>query len=181
MKAKLPLYLILGLLLFAAAPRAAAQQDTNTRTARSPRDTLIERATIFMAEKRYDAAIQTYQDLLKSEPKNAVFLNMAGIAYLNLSNYDQAKKYFERSSKADKKYLSAVNNLGMVWYYQKNYRRAIREYKRAAAIEPAQAGPHANLGFAYYNSTSFPSPRRSFKKRSNWILTSWSAMSASAR
>src|ERR1022692_4727492 len=147
MKAKLPLYLILGLLSFAAAPRVAAQQpqpDANTRTALSPRDTQIERATIFMVEKRYDAAIQTYQDLLKSEPKNAVFLNMVGIAYLNLSNFDQAKKYFERSSKADKKYLSAVNNLGMAWYYQKNYRRAIREYKKAAAVEPAQAGPHAN-------------------------------------
>ena len=167
MNAKLPLYLILGLLLFAAAPRAAAQQpqpDTTTPSARSPRDIQVERATIFMAEKRYDAAIQTYQDLLKSEPKNAVFLNMVGIAYLNLSNFDQAKKYFERSSKADKKYLSAVNNLGMAWYYQKNYRRAIREYKKAAAVEPAQAGPHANLGFAYYNSNKFPESAAEFQK-----------------
>ena len=168
MNAKLPLYLIiLGLLSFAAAPRAAAQQsqpDTNPRTALSPRDTLVERGKILMAEKRFEAAIQTYQELLKTEPKNAVFLNMAGIAYLNLSNFDQAKKYFERSSKADKKYLSAVNNLGMVWYYQKNYRRAIREYKRAAAIEPAQAGPHANLGFAYYNSDKFPESAAEFQK-----------------
>jgi tetratricopeptide (TPR) repeat protein len=168
MNAKLPLYLIiLGLLLFASAPRAAAQQpqpDANTRTALSPRDTLVERATILMAEKRYDAAIQTYQDLLKSEPKNAVFLNMAGIAYLDLFNFGQAKKYFERSSKSDKKYLSAVNNLGMVWYYQKNYRRAIREYKRAVAIEPAQAGPYANLGFAYYNSNKFPESAAEFQK-----------------
>ena len=46
-----------------------------------------------MAEKRFDAAIQSYQDLLKGEPKNAVFMNMIGIAYLDLSNYDQAKKY----------------------------------------------------------------------------------------
>ena len=126
-----------GLLFFASAQHVTAQQpDSTTRPELSPRETLIERANILMAEKRYDAAIQTYQDLLKSEPKSAVFLNMTGIAYLNLSNFDQAKKYFERSSKADKKYLSAVNNLGMVWYYQKNYRKAIREYKRAACDRP---------------------------------------------
>ncbi len=47
-----------------------------------------------MAEKRYDAAIQAYQDLLKSSPNNAVFLNMIGIAYLDLAQMDQAKNYF---------------------------------------------------------------------------------------
>ena len=169
MDEKLPLYLILGLLLCVAAPRARAQQPqpgTNPQSEPSPtpRDPLVERATIFMAEKRYDDAIQTYQDLLKSQPKSAIFLNMIGIAYLDLSNLDQAKKYFQRSSKADNKYLSAVNNLGMTWYYQKNYRRAIREYKRAASIDPTQAGPHANLGFAYYNSNKFPEAAAEFQK-----------------
>jgi tetratricopeptide (TPR) repeat protein len=169
MNAKLPLHLILGLILglpsLAAVPRLAAQQpQPDTSPPPSPRDPLTERATIFMAEKRYEAAIQTYQDLLKNDPKNALFLNMTGIAYLNLSNYDQAKKYFQRSSKADKKYLSAVNNLGMVWYYQKNYRRAIREYKRAAALDTTQAGPHANLGFAYYNTNKYPEAASEFQK-----------------
>jgi len=167
MNAKLPLYVVLAVLAFAAIPGASAQQsqpDTGPRPVLSPRDTLVERASIFMAEKRYDAAIQTYQELLKSEPKSAVFLNMTGIAYLNLSKMDDAKKYFERSSKADKKYLSAVNNLGMVWYYQKNYRKAIREYKRASQIDPTQAGPHANMGFAYYNSNKYPESAAEFQK-----------------
>jgi tetratricopeptide (TPR) repeat protein len=167
MSAKLPLHLAVGLLILVALPRASAQQtqpDTSPRPVLSPRDTLVERASIFMAEKRYEAAIQTYQELLKTEPKSAVFLNMTGIAYLNLSNMDEAKKYFQRSSKADKKYLSAVNNLGMVWYYQKNYRKAIREYKRASSIDPAQAGPHANMGFAYYNSNKYPESAAEFQK-----------------
>jgi tetratricopeptide (TPR) repeat protein len=167
MNAKLLYCFILGFLLFVMGARTVAQQaqaDTSTPATLSPKDNEIQRASIFMAEKRYDAAIQTYQGLLKGDPKNAVYLNMTGIAYLNLSNYDQAKRYFERSSKADKKYLSAVNNLGMVWYYEKNYRRAIREYKRAAAIDPAQAGPHSNLGFAYYNTNKFPQAAAEFQK-----------------
>ena len=150
-----------------AMPRAAAAgTQPRSRPALSPRDTQVERAKILMAEKRYEAcdpdAIRTY---CKSEPKNAVFMNMIGIAYLDLSNYDQAKKYFQRAAKADKKYSSAVNNLGMVWYTQKNYRHAIREYKRAISRSiPGQAGTHANLGFAYYNTNKFPEAAMEFQK-----------------
>jgi tetratricopeptide (TPR) repeat protein len=178
MKWKPPNWIFLGLFLFAATPRLAAQQPAPDQPARtvqsqvinvgpappSPKEMQEERAKVQMAEKRYEAAIQSYQDLLKSDPKNAVFMNMIGIAYLNLSNYDQAKKYFARASKADKKYSSAVNNLGMVYYHQKNFRVAIREYQKAVAIEPDLAGTHANLGFAFYNSNKFPEAAAEFQK-----------------
>ncbi len=123
-----------------------------------------ERAKVQMAEKRYDVAIQTYQDLLKADPKNAGFMNMIGIAYLNFGSYDQAKRYFLRASKADKKNASPVNNLGMVYYHQKDFKRAIREYQRAVIIDPSQAGAHTNLGFAYYNMNKFPEAAGEFQK-----------------
>jgi tetratricopeptide (TPR) repeat protein len=172
-------WIILGLLLAPVAARTAAQQiaanqpgqpprpqlnSDSARPALSPRDMQVEKAKILMAEKRYDACIQAYQDLLKTEPKNALFMNMIGIAYLDLSNTDEAKKYFQRAEKADKKYPSAVNNLGMVYYTQKNYRRAIREYQRAVKIDQTQAGTHANLGFAYYNTNKYPEASIEFQK-----------------
>lgn len=141
-----------------------SQPGADSRAAMSANDVQIEKARILMAEKKYEAAIQTYQDVLKGDPKNAMVLNMVGIAYLNLSRYDQAKKYFQRSAKADKKYSSAVNNLGMVYYHQKNFRRAIREYQKAAAIDPTLAGTHANLGFAYYNSKKLVEAATEFQK-----------------
>jgi tetratricopeptide (TPR) repeat protein len=143
---------------------APAQDTTVVRPVLTARDIAIDRARIMMAEKRFDAGIQAYEDLLKSEPKNAVFMNMIGIAYLNIANYNQAKKYFDRSAKADKKYPSAVNNLGMVYYQQKNYRRAIREYQRAIAIDPSQSGTHANLGYAYYKTKKYPEAATEFRK-----------------
>jgi tetratricopeptide (TPR) repeat protein len=178
MKYKPPSRIFLCLFLFAAAFQLKAQQsspDLPAKTAPSqttgagpaplgPKEMQEERAKIQMAEKRYEAAIQSYQDLLKADPKNAVFMNMIGIAYLDLSNYDQAKKYFNRSYKADKKYSSAVNNLGMVYYHQKDFRRAIREYQIAITIDPSLAGSHANLGFAYYNSNKFPEAAAEFLK-----------------
>jgi tetratricopeptide (TPR) repeat protein len=178
MKWKPPYWIFLGLFLFAATSPLAAQQSAPDQPAKtvpsqpinaappslSPKEMQEERAKVQMAEKRYDAAIQTYQDLLKADPKNAVFMNMIGIAYLDLSNYSQAKRYFARAFKADKKYSSAVNNLGMVYYHQKDFRGAIREYQRAVAIDPGQAGTHSNLGFAYYNSNKFPEAAVEFQK-----------------
>jgi tetratricopeptide (TPR) repeat protein len=140
------------------------QSNSDTRPPMTPRDFQVEKANIQMAEKQYDTAIRTYQGLLQSEPKNAVFLNMVGIAYLDLFDYDQAKRYFQRAEKADKKYSSAINNLGMVYYIQKNFRRAIREYRRAEAIDPGQAGTHMNLGFAYYNTNKFVEASTEFQK-----------------
>lgn len=178
MKFKPPSWIFPGLLAFAATVHSAARNlapDQSAKTLQSqpanvvpaplsPKEMQEERAKVQMAEKRYDAAIQSYQDLLKADPKNAVFMNMIGIAYLDLSNYDQAKRYFIRASKADKKNSSAVNNLGMVYYHQKNFRRAIREYQIATTIDPGQAASHANLGFAYYNTNKFLEAATEFQK-----------------
>jgi tetratricopeptide (TPR) repeat protein len=155
---------IFPVLFIAAVSLCARAQQPAPASPMSPKQLEEERARVQMAEKRYEAAIQTYQDLLKSDAKNALYMNMVGIAYLDLSNYDQAKRYFARSVKADKKYSSAVNNLGMVYYHQKSFRAAIREYQRALTIDPQQAGTHSNLGFAYYNTNKFPEAAAEFQK-----------------
>ena len=153
-----------------ARPSARAQSTPSSQSVGGPASSLtptemeVERARVQMAEKRFDAAIQTYQELLKADPKNASYMNMIGIAYLDLNKYDSAKKYFIRAAKADKKNSNAVNNLGMVYYHQKDFRHAIREYQRAIAIDPGQAGPHANLGFAFYNTNKFPEAAVQFQK-----------------
>ena len=178
MRLKPPYWIFSGLFILAGVSHLAAWQPMPRQPATtaqtqsvnpspaplSPKEMQEERARVQLAEKRYEAAIQTYEDMLRDNPKNALYLNMIGIAYLDLSNFNQAKKYFLRASKADKKYSSAVNNLGMVYYHQRDFRRAIREYQRAAAIDPDQAGTHANLGFAYYNSNKFPEAANEFQK-----------------
>ena len=147
-----------------ATNSAASQSESANPPALGPTETQEPRARIQMAEKRYDAAIQTFSDLSKAHPTNAFYLNMIGIAYLDLGNDDQAKRYFQRATKVDKKYSSAINNLGMVYYHHKDFKRAIREYQRAAAIEPDLAGTHANLGFAYYNTNKSAEAAVEFQK-----------------
>jgi Flp pilus assembly protein TadD len=146
------------------AQPSASPSANSTQPPLSPKDLQVERAKIYMATKRYEQAIEAYQQLSKSEPRNAQYPNMIGIAYLNLTNLSQARRYFERAVKVDKQYFSALNNLGMVWYEQKNYRRAIREYQRAVVIAPAEASVYANLGYAYYHSKKDVEAGDSFRK-----------------
>ena len=71
MKSKPPVWIFLSLFLIAAPSRLRAQQPASA--ALSPQGMQEERAKVLMAEKRYDVAIQAYKDLLKSDPKNAVW------------------------------------------------------------------------------------------------------------
>jgi len=162
------LFLPAGCLFLSAQTPSAVPQSQSGATqvyqSAPPQRAPDDRAKIFMATKRYDDAIREYNDLLKNDPKNAPYLNMVGIAYLNLGNSNQAKKYFDRSSKADKKYASPLNNLGMIWYQQKNYRRAIRQYQRAIQVDPNQAGLYANLGFAYFNTKKYTEAFQQFRQ-----------------
>lgn len=134
----------------------AVQPQTNSA------DALKTRAQICMATKQYDEAIQNYKALLKLEPKNAQYMNMLGIAYLQVVNLGQAKNYFERATKTDKTFASAYNNIGTVWYQKKKFRRAVREYQKAISFEPAVASFHANLGYAYFNDKKYPEALTAF-------------------
>ncbi len=104
--------------------------------------------------KALEAAIPVYQDLLKTDPKNAEYADMIGIAYLDLSNYDQAKEVLPRTLRGRTKNASAVNNLGMVYYHQKDFRRAIREYQRAVTIDPPKRAREPGLRLLQHEQIS---------------------------
>lgn len=135
-----------GVALCAAPQEPAVRQEA----VRTPREIAELRADILMARKLYSDAIAAYEDLLKSEAKNAGLLNKIGVGYSLLTKLDKAKKYYERAIKADPKNASALNNLGTVHFYQKKFRRAIKIYQRAIGVRPDFASFHGNLGHAWF-------------------------------
>lgn len=123
---------------------------------RTPRQIAELRADILMARKLYADAIAAYEELLKSEPRNAELLNKIGVGYSHLTKLDKAKKYYERAIKADPKNASALNNLGTVHFYQKKFRRAIKIYERAIAVKSDSATFYGNLGHAWFADKKYP-------------------------
>lgn len=142
----------------------SAQQPPAGQPELSPRQKEEQRADILMARKRYSEAAEVYEMLLKQEPRNALLLNKAGIAYSQQARLGAAKRYYERAMKADPSYASAISNLGSVHYDRKKYRKAIQLYKQAIALRGEVAGFHRNLGYAYFAEKKYEDSMAAFHR-----------------
>jgi len=113
------------------------------------------RGDIFMAEKKFREAIESYQE---GPAQNAVVQNKLGIAYQQTLQLDNARKSYERAIKLKPDYMEALNNLGTIYYARKNYRRAINWYNRALKTAPGEvrsATVYENLGRAWFNRKDY--------------------------
>jgi tetratricopeptide (TPR) repeat protein len=145
----------------APANPATGSTDTHPMT---PRQVAEMRADILMARKEYDLAVVAYQQILKTEPKNAVLLNKVGIAYEDLGNSDQAEHFYRKAMAADKHFPIPVNNFGTLEYARQHYGKAIKLYLKAASLH-MDAGPiYSNLAYAYYANKEYPKAMDSFAK-----------------
>jgi tetratricopeptide (TPR) repeat protein len=148
-------------------PQTAAAAPKQQQFAAAPKLSRIQeelRGDVFVAEKRYSEAIDVYQALLRTYPRDATLLNKIGIAFHQELNFRQAKKYYERAIHADPRYASAVNNLGAIEYAAKNYKKAIRQYDKAIAIDPTVGSFYSNLGYANFGMKRFDAAMAAFRK-----------------
>lgn len=122
------------------------------------------RGDVLMARKEYREAIETYGDLAKETPRNAVLLNKLGVAYQQLDDLGRAEHYYKKSLKADKTYASAANNLGTVAYEKNHFSNAIRDYQHAVALRADMSTIYSNLGYAYFANEQYPEAIHAFQR-----------------
>jgi tetratricopeptide (TPR) repeat protein len=122
---------------------------TSNQPAMTPRQIAEMRADVMMARKEYELAIASYQDILKSEPKNAVVLNKVGISYQQIGDQVQAEHYYRKSMAADKHFPTPINNLGTLEYGRQHYSKSIKLYLKAASLKMNVAPIYSNLAYAY--------------------------------
>jgi tetratricopeptide (TPR) repeat protein len=158
--------LFAGLLLLVLFPAVSFAQDSDASrpAAATPEERAIRHADALMLEKDYSLAAVAYQDVLRTDPKNALLLNKTGIAFQQLQDSEQAEKFYRRSARADKKFASPVNNVGTIEYERKRYGRAIKSYKKAIELDPTNASALSNLGYAYYANKQYPEAMQTFSK-----------------
>ncbi|HXW55181.1 MAG TPA: tetratricopeptide repeat protein [Candidatus Cybelea sp.] len=128
----------------------------------SPRQSAELRADILMARKEFVDAIRAYDEILKSDPKNAQILNKVGIAYEELPDLGRAERYFKKAMREDKTFASAINNLGTVEYMKKRYGKAADYYKKALELHTEMGAIYVNLGYAYLEDKKYPEAMTAF-------------------
>jgi tetratricopeptide (TPR) repeat protein len=121
----------------------------------------------FRAMKRYDEAIQAFQqaaDLNSDDPRAEGGM---GMAYYALEEYDSAQSHLERSLEIDPNYANGWGQLGWVFYVQKQYDKAQPEFEKAAELEKDAAKNaeyrHA-LGWIYLNTKQYAKAKDEFDK-----------------
>lgn len=122
------------------------------------------RGDILMAQKMYQKAIETFQDLLRQNPKDADLLNKIGINYQELNDLKHAERYYKLALKANKHFASPQNNLGTVDFGRHKYKGAIKHFKKAVKLNPAMAAAYSNMGYAYLARKKYKDAILSFRQ-----------------
>lgn len=125
--------------------------------------TAEETADLFMARKQYREASETYRELIRQNPKNAVYMNKLGISLHQQSVLGEALKCYERAVKVDPHYADAANNIGTIWYQRKRYGKAIRAYLKAIKMRDDLPVLYSNLGYAYYSDGKYQESIAAFR------------------
>jgi len=149
---------VAALAALAFAGSAGAQQSP-------PRTSSIQRLIAvdqLVEEKDYDSAVQGYNELLLTDPKNPQILNRLGNTYQALHRDKDAKHYYELALKADPHFAAAVNNIGCLYYNEHNMGKASRQYRRAIKMDSSVASFHSNLGYAYLGQKKYKEMLESF-------------------
>jgi tetratricopeptide (TPR) repeat protein len=170
-----PLALFAVALVFLVVSPSRAQQVPNTSsqataapaaapTPLTPRQSAEMHADILMARKEYKEALESYEKILESEPKNAALLNKTGVAYQELSELSHAERCYKRAIKADSSFASPVNNVGTVEYEKKRYGKAINSYQKALGLRADLSTIYSNLGYAYFANKEYSESMNAFQK-----------------
>jgi peptidoglycan/xylan/chitin deacetylase (PgdA/CDA1 family)/tetratricopeptide (TPR) repeat protein len=87
-------------------------------------------------EKKYDEALQKFQQAVDLKPGDAVLLNNLGFLYYRMSRYDDALAYLQKTLAADPKRKEAYGNIADVFLKMGRKEDARQNYQRYLELFP---------------------------------------------
>jgi len=100
---------------------------------------------------QYDAAITTYDEALRLNPKDANTYYKRGNARYHLGDYEGAIKDYIHAIKINPNYTKAYHKSGNARYHLGDYEGAIEDYTQAIKINPYDAVAYRNRADTLYH------------------------------
>lgn len=101
-------------------------------------ETLHNLGAIYLQQKKLDAALECYLQLLFIAPSFDTYYNI-GTIYMDQNRYGDALNYLLEALKIQPNDLSTLINLGAIYLKLEDYPKAIEKYQAALAIQPNNA------------------------------------------
>jgi protein O-mannosyl-transferase len=95
------------------------------------------------------AAIREFNQVLASEPSNAIVHYTVGVLLAEQGRNSEAAEHFQKVLEIEPDSIQAHNSLGYILAHQGQYEQAIHHYNEALRIAPDAVELHINLGFVY--------------------------------
>ena len=97
--------------------------------------------------KKYGMVIDKVKPLIKKFPKEYIFYNALGMAFINTGQFKESLKVFNDAIKLNEKNIHVLNNLGLAHGYLANYKQSEEYYNRALEIKPDFLNSLINLAY----------------------------------
>jgi len=116
------------------------------------------------ALKRFDAAIDSYQQALRIKPDYAEVHNNMGSVMKDKGDLEQAIESYQQALRIKPDYAVAHNNMAKAMKDKGDLEEAIESYKQALRIKPDYAEVHNNMGNALSIKGDLAEAIESYKK-----------------
>jgi tetratricopeptide (TPR) repeat protein len=130
------------------------------------------RAEAMVREHRWDDGLALLATLLKSEPRNAKALNLAGLALTGKGEIQTADEYFDRCLQANPGFVPALKNLSINEFNEKQYAAAEKHLLTAAKAMPDDPVVNLYLGEIAYRQQKYQSAADGFSRARDLALRS---------
>ncbi|HHI94457.1 MAG TPA: tetratricopeptide repeat protein [Gammaproteobacteria bacterium] len=137
---------------------------------------LLNKGLTYRAQKRYEKAIATYQQVLELDKEYPQAWYNLGLAYQRDKKYEQAEEALKKALKYKKNYASAWFNLGVLYRKQGRFDESIEAYKAALKIKPNYRKAKLNLAVRYAQKNQFQQAivlYRDVLKQDDRYVTAW--------
>lgn len=118
-------------------------------TAGEPAEKTLQRGIDLQRRKRFREAEFCYQTVLRTQPKNAMALNLMGTLAIEAEHHDAAIAYMERAVKLEPDNAIFRNNLGNAYNVTGNVDKARRHLRKAIELDGGLIEALCNLGRSY--------------------------------
>jgi len=111
--------------------------------------TSLELGLLYTDRKNYDAAIATFEEIIRRNPGHGLAYAHLSQAYSAKGIKDSAERCYLRSCQLDSMNYNSFVELGGFYYQNHRYTEGISSFRHAAWIDPLSAEAYRKLGEGY--------------------------------